>query len=144
MTFHYLFGGTIPHYYGDAVRTLFVLAAVLIGISIPFTADVVTSVTFAGPVMVALLVLAGLLSPHTQFVIVLSAIMAGLGVVVAQLVALSSYVGENGALFAFYEAISILFMASLYFSVKTVRAHITHKLGRSETSDEFVNTDSVN
>lgn len=132
--------GTVAHYYGDIVRALFVAAAIMAGVAIPFSGELTTGAIIGAPAIVILLVLAGLTNPHGKTIVTLDAVVSAAGVVFTQLLALSAYSQEYFPLFAFLEAISIVFMAALYFSVKTLRAMAAHKVGKADDAREFDDT----
>ncbi len=129
--------GQIRHYYGDVVRALFITLAVLCGISIPTVGDLQTTAPIGVLVIVVLLVLAGLTSPHGKIVLVLNAVTSGALLVGAQLTALGYYAREFYVAFALLEAVSIVAMVALYYSVKTVRAKFAGKIGKVESPEEF-------
>lgn len=129
--------GTLRHYYGDVVRVFFVAVAILTGLSIPFSGDIAAAVLSGVPAIVVLLVLAGLTNPHGKIVLILNVLASAAGLIFTQLIALSSYAGENYIFFALFEFMSVLLMAALYFSVKNVRAMVTNKIGRVEGVGEF-------
>lgn len=129
--------GTVRHYYGDVARLLFILVAILIGISIPLGDNFSAGVASGAPLIVLLVVLAGLTNPHGKIVLVLDAIVSLLGVMVAQTIALSYYANDNMTLFGIFEIMSLLLLIALYFSVKTVRAMMTNKIGHGSGVGEF-------
>lgn len=134
--------GAVRHYYGDTVRALFVALAVVIGLAVPLSPDLAAGTLVGVPAILALLVLAGLTNPHGKSVLVLNALASGAGVVLSQVFALGAYGQELFPLFAFLELISVLFMASLYFSVKNVRAMAAGKIGRIDGVGEFDEQDA--
>lgn len=134
--FRYPFG-TLEHYYGDAVRMLFLAIAILIGAAVPFSGELRTGALIGAPSIVALLVLAGLTNPHGKVILALNALAAGTGVVLSQLIALAAYAAESYPFFALMEFISVLLMVALYFSIKTVRAMATNKIGKIDGVGEF-------
>lgn len=129
--------GTVPHYYGDAVRMIFVAVSVMIGLTVPFSGDIAVAVLSGAPAIVALLVLAGLTSPHGKLVLILNVFASGAGVIISQIIALSAYTHENLVPFVVFEFMSVLLMAALYFSVKNVRALLTRKIGHIDGVGEF-------
>lgn len=129
--------GHIKHYYGDAVRIIFVALAVMTGVSIPMSGQIRAGIIIGVPAIILLLVLAGLTSPHGRSILVLNTVVSGAGILLTQAVALSAYSYERYALFLFVEFMSALLMAALYFSVKTVRAMATHRIGRPDEVGEF-------
>lgn len=129
--------GTVQHYYGDIVRVLFVAVAIMTGVAVPFIGNVLAGAYVGAPAIVALLVLAGLTNPLGRTVLVLDAIVSGFGVILTQLVAIAAFSNGLFPLFAFLEFMSFLLMVALYFSVKTVRAMMAHKIGRPDRTDDF-------
>ena len=129
--------GTVRHYYGDAVRALFVAVAVMTGIAIPLSGELRLGVLVGAPVIVVALVLAGLTNPHGKTVLILNTFASGLGVVLSQLVALNAYAQESFFFFGFVEILSLILMSALYFSVKNVRAMAAHKIGQVDEVGEF-------
>ncbi len=138
--FRYPFG-TLSHYYGDAVRLLFLAVAVMVGVAIPFSGELRMGALIGAPSIVVLLVLAGLTNPHGKIVLVMNAIVAGAGVVFTQLIALAAYGAGGYPFFAFIECMSVLLMVSLYLSIKNVRAMAAHKIGRVDGMGEFDESD---
>ncbi len=109
------------HYYGNIVRTLFVVSALLIfatefvGSSFltPFTAILAAAL---------LIVLAGLINPVLRWINIASGIIAGLGAITYGYVALAQYKSGEGFLSALpLLLLTVIFLTTLYFSVKTVR-----------------------
>ncbi len=129
--------GQIRHYYGDVVRALFIALAILCGVSIPAVGELQATAPIGVLVILVLLILAGLTSPHGRVVLVLNAVAAGFVLVGAQITALEQYSQEFYVSFALLEAISVVSMVALYFSVKTVRAMYAEKIGKEDEPDEF-------
>lgn len=128
---------SISHYYGDTVRQFFVGIAVLIGICMPFSGNLQLAAAYAVPAVVVLIVLAGLTNPHGGIILTADAIASVVGFLMAELVAIAAY--NNGAYIplAILECISVLFLVTSYYSIKTVRAMMMHKIGHPERRDEF-------
>jgi hypothetical protein len=131
--------GSIEHYYGDVVRQLFVVIAVLIGLGIPLSGAVQSGLAFGAPAIVVLVILAGLTTPHGRLISIADAVASACGVLAGEVYAVNAYGQEAYVLFALTEFICFLFLVSLYFSVKTVRAQYSHMIGRRGHSDEFEN-----
>jgi hypothetical protein len=129
--------GSVSHYYGDIVRSLFLGAAIMTGLAIPFTPNIQSSVLLGAPAIVALLVLAGLTHPHGKIVLIFDVAAAALGVVATQLLAIGVYQEGWLPLAVFIEVLSIVFMAALYFGIKTLRAMVMGKVGKIDGVGEF-------
>ncbi len=129
---------SVPHYYGDVVRWLFMTAAAVILLTHPFYANMLRielPFTLAGAVI--LVALAALTNPHNKGVIAADVIAAGVGMVIYQGWALSQYDSSTILEFALRQVVAVLFMASLYFSLKTLRAMVLGKIGRKYEPGEF-------
>jgi hypothetical protein len=126
----------IPHYHGDTVRLLFVAAATVWLVSLPFYPDLLpfdpAIQVLAG---VAMVVLGALTNPYKSWIIALDALFAGIGVILVEVVAIYGF--ETGTLVAFFirELIVILFLVALYLSLKTLRAMFMHQIGKERTFD---------
>ncbi len=129
---------TIPHYHGDKVRFLFLLTVALGFIGIPFWGHLVPFGTMFEVVGgIVLVVLAGLASPHSKWVMVLSVIAAAFGAFLLEISAISFHDTDSIRLLLAREAGALMLAAALYYSVKTLRAMTTGKLGAQPTPEEF-------
>lgn len=123
------------------MRQLFIAAAALMLIGAPFYADELrTEFPFVVVGALVLVALAALASPHKHLVFVASAIASGVGAFIYEVWALYSYQESTWVQFGLREAIAIIFLISFYFSVKTVRAGLTHMVGKHDTAGEFDET----
>lgn len=127
----------IPHYHGDSVRVLFVLAAVLMFLVIPIWGPMLPfglgTEVLAG---VILILLAGFTSPHSPMVLWLDCFAAGAGAFLLEFAAVV-YRSQPGILLAVREIAALLLLAALYQSVKTVRAMAQGKVGELPRPWEF-------
>lgn len=129
---------SIPHYYGDYVRMLFLGTAILIFIGIPFWGHLIPFGTMFEVVSgIILIVLAGLINPHSKWVMILSAIVAGLGAFLLELSAISFHTQHSIELLIAREVGAIMLVVALYFSVKTFRAMTQGKIGERPVPWEF-------
>lgn len=119
----YRMGPSIPHYYGDYVRQLFIIAAGAMLILAPFVSDLFVGILpFQIGGALTLATLAGLTNPRKPWVLLADALASGIGIVIFEFLALIAY-GERAIfLFMILEALVILFLFGLYFSIKTYRA----------------------
>ena len=121
----------IPHYYGDRVRALFIVAAALWLLVLPFYPSILPFYPFLQvPFIVLLVIFAALTSPKKMWVMMYNVLLAALGVVIFEITAI--YFFQEGTIFEFLirEVLVILFLAALYFSLKTVRAMYSHQIGK--------------
>ncbi len=136
--FPYRNKATIPHYYGDYVRVIFIMVGTFILVLAPFVSERAPQLLPAAIVgAVILVLLAGLTSPKKEWVLTLDAIVAGLGVVAFEFLALAAYNAEAWISFIMLQTIVISFLIAFYFSVKTVRAMLTGQIGKKPTFGEF-------
>ena len=131
-------GPHIPHYYGDYVRQIFMLCGAVMLISSPFLSSALPAALpfeIGGALMVA--ILGALTNPAKQISMLADAIVAVVGVVTYELLALNAY--SSGAMIAFLEreALAIAFLFALYFSVKTLRNMAFHTIGKKISIREF-------
>lgn len=128
----------IPHYYGDYVRLIFIIAAALAAFAIPVWGDVLPIGTFPQVVGIVILVLlAGLTNPHGTFVLWVDAIISAIGVLFIENTAISLYSIDEVAIFFVREILVLLLLFAMYYSIKTVRAIAQHELGHEISLGEF-------
>lgn len=137
-------GETISHYYGDFVRDLFLGAAVVMLFASPFYADSIED-QFAYVVMGALVLvcLAALTNPWKRSIMIANGIASGAGMFIYQMWALGGYGTISPIAFVLREAISIIFIFALYFSMKTIRAMFLHQIGKRASPDEFRDAEDI-
>ena len=135
--------GSVYHFYGDVVRQLFIAAAILIGISVPFSGDIPFAIFVGVPSIIILVVLAGLSNPHGKLILILTAVAAGAAVLIAETLAVYAYASDRLILFAILEAIVLLCLAAMYFSIKDVRAMMMNRIGHFDTAGEFDDSDTA-
>lgn len=126
----------VRHYYGDVVRIIFVVCAIVIGLVIPLGGSLAVSI-IGMPIVLALVVLAGFTNPHSKTIMILDTVAAALGILVAEVYAIGAYLGQSLYLFVLFEVLSVLLLVALYFSAKNVRAAMMHKIGKIDGVGEF-------
>jgi hypothetical protein len=128
----------IEHYYGDYVRQLFVVAALLSIVVIPVLGNLLpfgTLVQVASAIL--LVILAGVTNPHSKTVMWYNTVTAGLSVLLLELAAIYQYKPVEMWLFMAREAVAIMLLFALYFSVKTIRAMSSGTIGHGPQLGEF-------
>jgi len=134
------FGRTdIPHYYGDLVRQLFIAVAVVWVAGDAVYGGYLLPLSLPAQLMALLLliVLAALTGPHGRVVMLLNAIAAALGVFVIELFALPAQSTEPTIMLLLQELMAFFLIFALYYSIKTLRAYATGKLGHLNPPEEF-------
>jgi len=128
----------IPHYYGDFVRILFVVAAALSAVAIPVWGDILFVGTFTQVAAIVILVfLAGLTNPHSKLVLWADVAISAFGALFVEVTAISYYSMDLIAIFLVREVLMLLFLFALYFSIKTLRAMQMHTIGHEIELGEF-------
>ena len=81
--------------------------------------------------------LAALANPHNRTIFMAGAVAAGVGLVIFETWALFSYHESTWMQFILREVVALAFLAGFYFSMKTVRAFVMHKVGKRDEAGEF-------
>lgn len=128
----------IQHYYGDHVRSLLIAVAVLSIVAIPFIGDLLPfGALWQVGAAVILVLVAGLINPHSKLIMLCGAIITGMGVLLLELTVASSYASDSLILLVTREAAALALLFAFYFSVKTLRAMMQGKVGQTERPWEF-------
>ena len=111
----------VPHYYGDIVRSLFIIVGIAMLITLPILkTEVPVSVPISIILVLVVGVVAGLTSPQHRWVMVADAVIALCGVVIFE------YAAANlselwGVFFWANQFLAIIFFIALYYSAKSLR-----------------------
>lgn len=127
------------HYYGDAVRVIFVVAGLAMIVMFPFFSNIL-KIPVLVPILAVLIlaVLGGFLNPEQTWIIALNTAVSILGCGIFQYYAVHAYLNLsptsdiNVAFFWANQVLAILFFVAIYLSVKTLRG----KLVRSSSAPE--------
>ena len=131
-------GPSIPHYYGDYVRQIFILTGAAMLVLAPFLVNrAPTLLPFEVGGAIALVCLAALTNPKKQWVLMADTLAAGVGVIVFESLSLAAYTSGNWLAFIALEAVAIAFLIALYFSLKTLRSMMLGQIGKEPSFDEF-------
>ncbi|MEK7601791.1 MAG: hypothetical protein AAB480_04640 [Patescibacteria group bacterium] len=135
---HYPRFEQIPHYYGDAVRMLFLVAAVVMLGGAPFYADMLKQqLPFLIAGAAVMVMLAATTSPWSVMVMRLNAVVSGVGAVVFEYWALMNYQTGTPVEFALRQAIALMCMFAFYFALKTLRSMLMGTVGKEADLTEF-------
>lgn len=117
------------HYYGNTVRKIYIAAALLMLGTYPFLAiSIPTPYLFSIVAIVGLPILAGLLNPLKERVLIAAMVISAIAVIVFEYYAAYSFPKEK--LFAIInQTLAIFFLLALYLITKTFRAEfLGHKI----------------
>lgn len=134
----------IEHYYGDSVRELILGGTVLMLLTSPLYADkIVTEFPFEVVGAIAAVCFAALTNPWKRWVLIGDAVLSGVAAVIFQAWAVLDFSTDNPVAFVLREAIAVIALFALYFSIKTVRAMVLNQVGRQPVVPEFSNRELV-
>ena len=125
----------IPHYHGDIVRILFMIAAIIMLVSLPlFKADIALPPVYS---IVAILILgltAGLTNPKLIWHAGINLVVAVTAFLVFATYMVNTYGTGVRAFFFTNMVLSFIFVLAVYFSVKTVRGlFLARKTGQTNS-----------
>ena len=113
------------HYYGDAVRFLFMLAAIIMLITLPFlSGKLPVSVYVAILVILVIGILAGITNPLQKWISVLNAVISIGALSVFEYYSVKAFIIYQGTTLYFItnQVLAFVFLIALYYSIKTLRA----------------------
>jgi hypothetical protein len=111
-----------PHYYGDTVRQLFLVAGIIMFITLPFLRERISSPVFLS--VVAILVLtffAGITSPRRKVVILADVCISLVGFAIFAHQAITKFERVLDLLFATNTILACIFLYTFYLSLRTFR-----------------------
>ena len=115
----------VRHYYGDTVRSLFLVAGLLLLAEFLFDRDFLQFNFTIGILGVLILTfLAGYTSPESKIVVFWNVLFSSVAFFFSEYLALADYSQKETILrvvFLLRQGVAILFLLALYFSVKTWR-----------------------
>lgn len=131
--------GHISHYYGDHVRRMFLGVAVALLISAPFLSGVLSSLAPLHIIIAPLLIgLSALTNPKNQMIMFANAGTAVVGAIMFEIIAFALYRQDFVWATICYEAIALVLVFGLYFSLKTARAMRVGMIGKRDVPGEFL------
>jgi hypothetical protein len=118
----------VPHYYGDAVRVLFVAAAVLILLAEFFSSGFPFPLGATLLIVAGLVVIAGITNPVQIWIQWVNVGAAILGLALFGDIALVDVRSHIAFMESLYPAlVTLVFVGALYFSTRTLRGLMIHR-----------------
>lgn len=118
----------IPHYHGDIVRVLFVLAAGLIFLAELLNGNLPFSTAATVLIAVLLVISAGITNPAQLWIHWVNLFFSLIGLILFGGTALTRFRTDAPFSESFLVGvIAVVFLAALYLSTRTVRGHMVHK-----------------
>jgi uncharacterized protein (DUF697 family) len=122
------------HYYGDRIRTFFLVTGILMVITLPYFNSIVhVPVAISLIAILGLAILGGFLNPSQRWVIITDTIVSILGFAAFEYYAIQTYIkvtpdAHMSIIFYWINQIfALLFFLSVYLCVKTLRGNILRK-----------------
>jgi len=115
------------HYYGDVVRRLFILSAVLMIATLPFLSNrLPVSVPVSILVIVVLSIAAGFIAPRNRFAIYVNFAVSVTAVIIFEYYAVLFYKAYSAkdSLFIADQSLAVIFLFASYYASKTIRSLI--------------------
>lgn len=116
-----------PHYHGDEVRVLFVVGALVIIFAQSTGANLPMSTAQAVLASILLIIAAGITSPMLKWIHWVNAAFATLGTLIFGIAAINHARAGLSLLdpsFVYIEALTLLWLVTLYFTMRTIRGLI--------------------
>lgn len=116
------------HYYGDSVRTLFIIGGLIMLVSYPFFSSFIKApVAFSLIGVVALVIFAGLMNPKQRWIMAINVIISIVAFGIFEYAAVYAYLNLvpaqdiHIAFFWVNQVLSLLFFFAAYLCTKTIR-----------------------
>ena len=113
------------HYYGDLVRILFMTAAIVMAITLPFlTADLPFPFLLSIFAILIIGILAGITNPLQKWTSITDTIISVICIITFEYFAVNAYLEKSFANLFFLTnlTLAVIFIFALYYSTKTLRA----------------------
>ncbi len=134
---------SIPHYYGDYVRQLFMIASAMMLIFSPFlTMTLPGALPFEIGGAIAIAILGALTNPLKQISMLANSIASIAGIITYELLAINAFYEGHILAFIEREALALIFLFALYFSLKTFRNMVLHLIGKKGSIGQFIHGDN--
>ena len=123
------------HYYGDAVRTIFIIVGIVMLVMLPFFSSLMemSLVHVSIVVILTLAVLAGFLNPRHLWIIALDTVVSIGAFAIFEYYAVHTYLSPTGDLqlsikfFWINQVLALLSFIAIYLSAKSLRGKILAK-----------------
>lgn len=122
--------GLTRHYYGDVVRFLFILAAVIMSVALPFlNTNLPVPVIFSILAILCIGALAGFTNPVLKSTAIINSGVSTIGLIVFEYYAVRAYITVSfiNLMFVVNQILALIFLFAFYYSIKTLRAMLLNK-----------------
>ncbi len=127
-----------PHYYGDTVRSLFLVSALIMVIGLPWMTKFLTispTVSILG--MLVLGIAGGFTNPKQNWTAYVNALVAVVAFFIFETSAVNSFIGYSATskFFIFNQLLALIFLFAIYYAIKTIRGSLVENNRDSEETD---------
>lgn len=115
------------HYYGDLVRILFMTAAIIMIVTLPFlTPDLPIPFLISIFAILIIGILAGITNPLQKWTTITDTIISTIGLLVFEYFAVTTYIEKSytNLFFITNQILAVIFLFALYYTTKTLRAMV--------------------
>lgn len=120
----------LKHYYGDVVRTLFLAAAVIMLLTLPFL-DPRLPVPVSLSILAILIIgiIAGVTNPVKKSTAIVNTGISAIALTVFEYYAVKTYLAASFSNLMFFvnQILALIFLFAIYYSTKTLRAMLLEK-----------------
>jgi hypothetical protein len=115
----------VPHYYGNATRAIFIIAAIVLILGLPTVSQYFgIPIIFAGTAIAILAIAAGITNPIQRGSLILNMIVSVFGLLTFIYISWFMYKHEfGGIILELNQLMALLFLIASYLSVKSVRGY---------------------
>lgn len=118
------------HYYGDVVRFLFLAAAVIMLVALPFlNPNLPVPLIFSILIILTIGLVAGVTNPLQKSTLFITTGISAIALAVFEYYAVTTYINTSytNILFIVNQVLALIFLFALYYSTKTLRARLIDK-----------------
>ena len=118
------------HYYGDVVRFLFLAAAVIMLVTLPFlNPNLPVPLIFSILIILSIGLVAGVTNPLQKSTSFITTGISAIALIVFEYYAVTTYINTSytNILFIVNQILALIFLFALYYSTKTLRAKLIEK-----------------
>lgn len=128
---------TLPHYYGDPIRKLFLAAGVVLLVTLPFLHENFSLPGFVSVLLILILVFsAGIMNPKQRWITLVDMLISAFGFTLFAYDAIRKFDHAFDLLFITNLTLAAIFLFSFYLSTKTTRGSDVY-IEKAKKEDEL-------
>jgi len=123
---------SVPHYYGDTVRTLFMFAGLVMVVTTPmFSTFLPASTLISLGAMIVVAISAGLTNPEQEWVLLLNSLVAVGAFGIFEFYAVDAYQADTNIMYTYLfwinQLLAVTFFVAMYYASKSLRGQLLKK-----------------